>query len=303
MGKNFNGTQINQSPTISEKAGADVADIRNLILKYDTDGNVVVAADGTAPLLGVSIIESGYNDISGVEAGMVKKGEDVDILIKDIGFVIASAEIKKGQDVFCVGGGSAGGSGNWDANNGYGKAGSGGYTKTQKSIQVTANTAYSIVIGAGGQRAFASGGSTSALGVTANGGTKLGGGSGGGKGKGSGGGGTRTTGPTGTGGSGTAARSTGPGTADAAYIAKVRTKIKNNTSFNASSAIMGNPPVIYDVELLPDGTLRNIRKRKSSGIPGFDEAVLRAIEKSAPYPKDKTGRVPSRFSVTHKPKD
>jgi len=97
MGKNFNGTQINQSPTISEKAGADVADIRNLILKYDTDGNVVVAADGTAPLLGVSIIEGGYNDISGAEAGKVNKGEDVDILIKDIGFVIASAEIKGGK--------------------------------------------------------------------------------------------------------------------------------------------------------------------------------------------------------------
>ena len=83
-------------------------------------------------------------------------------------------------DVFCVGGGCAGGSGNWDGNNGYGKAGSGGYTKTQKSIQVTANTSYNIVIGAGGQSAFAPGGSTSALGVTANGGTKLGGGSGGG---------------------------------------------------------------------------------------------------------------------------
>ena len=107
MGKNFNGTQINQSPTISEKAGADVADIRNLILKYDTDGNVVVAADGTAPLLGVSIIEGGYNDISGVEAGKVKKGEDVDILIKDIGFVIASAEIKKGQEVTATTGGKA----------------------------------------------------------------------------------------------------------------------------------------------------------------------------------------------------
>ena len=97
MGKNFNGTQINQSPTISEKAGADVADIRNLILKYDTDGNVVVAADGTAPLLGVSIIEGGYNDISGVEAGMVK----------NIGFVIASAEIKKGQEVTATTGGKA----------------------------------------------------------------------------------------------------------------------------------------------------------------------------------------------------
>ena len=130
-----------------------------------------------------------------------------------------------------------------------------------------------------------------------------GGGSGGGKGKGSGGGGTRTTGPTGTGGNGTAARSTGPGTADAGYIAMVRTRVKNNTSFNVSSSIKGNPQVIYDVELLPDGTLRNIRKRKSSGIPGFDEAVLRAIERSAPFPKDKTGRVPGKLAITHKPKD
>lgn len=83
-------------------------------------------------------------------------------------------------DVFCVGGGCAGGSGYWDANSGYGKAGSGGYTQTQKNIQAAANTAYHIVIAAGGQTAFASGGNTSAFGVTAGGGTKLGGGSGGG---------------------------------------------------------------------------------------------------------------------------
>ena len=83
-------------------------------------------------------------------------------------------------DVFCVGGGCAGGSGYWDAGNGYGKAGSGGYTTTQKSIYATANTAYSIAIGAGGQSAFAPGGNTSAFGVAAGGGTKLSGGSGGG---------------------------------------------------------------------------------------------------------------------------
>lgn len=41
------------------------------------------------------------------EAGNVKKGEDVDILIKDIGFVIASAEIKKGQEVTATTGGKA----------------------------------------------------------------------------------------------------------------------------------------------------------------------------------------------------
>lgn len=86
MGTNFNGTMINQSVTIAEKAGADIADVRNLILKYDEDGNVVIAANGTAPLLGLSIIEGGYNDISGAESGKVKKGDDLEIQIKDIGY-------------------------------------------------------------------------------------------------------------------------------------------------------------------------------------------------------------------------
>lgn len=107
MGKNFNGTQINQSATISEKAGASIDDVRNLILKYDSDGNVVLATDGTKPLIGLAIIESGYNDISGAESGKVVKGDDVDIQIKDIGFVIASAEIKKGQEVTATAGGKA----------------------------------------------------------------------------------------------------------------------------------------------------------------------------------------------------
>lgn len=107
MGKNYNGTQINQTATISERAGADITDVRNRILKYDTDGNVVLAEDGTAPMLGLAIIEAGYNDISGETSGKVKKGEDVDIQIKDIGSIIASAEIKKGQEVTAAAGGKA----------------------------------------------------------------------------------------------------------------------------------------------------------------------------------------------------
>lgn len=107
MGTNFNGTMINQSVTIAEKAGADIADVRNLILKYDEDGNVVIAANGTAPLLGLSIIEGGYNDISGAESGEVKKGDDLEIQIKDIGYAIASAEIKKGLEVTATTGGKA----------------------------------------------------------------------------------------------------------------------------------------------------------------------------------------------------
>ena len=80
--RNFNGSQINQSVTIAEQAGAAIDDVRNLILKYDENGDVVVATDGTAPIVGIAIIEAGYNDISGAESGKVAKGDQVGTLPK-----------------------------------------------------------------------------------------------------------------------------------------------------------------------------------------------------------------------------
>lgn len=97
--KNYHGVQINQSPTIVEKAGAVIDDVRNLILKYDDSGNVVLATAGTDIPVGIALIESGYNDISGATAGKVAVGDDVDILVKDMGVVLAGAAIKKGQEV------------------------------------------------------------------------------------------------------------------------------------------------------------------------------------------------------------
>lgn len=99
MGNNYNGSLINQSVTIVEQAGAEITDCRNRIMKYDANGNVVLATAGTDIPVGIAIIEAGYNDISGVESGKVAAGNDVDIQVKDIGFVIAGAEIKKGQEV------------------------------------------------------------------------------------------------------------------------------------------------------------------------------------------------------------
>lgn len=101
MGKNFNGTQMNNSPTIVEKAGAEIADCRNRIMKYDGNGDVVLATAGTDIPVGIALIESGCNDISGAESGKVAKGDDIDIQVKDIGFVMAGATIKKGQEVAC----------------------------------------------------------------------------------------------------------------------------------------------------------------------------------------------------------
>ena len=44
-GRNFNGVQINQSVTITEKAGAVMEDCRNRAMVYDENGTVVLASD------------------------------------------------------------------------------------------------------------------------------------------------------------------------------------------------------------------------------------------------------------------
>lgn len=76
-------------------------------------------------------------------------------------------------DVFLVGGGGVGGSGSKDNLATYGTGG-GGYTVTGKSIVLTANTAYDVVVGDGGIRAVTGtgdGGNSTAFSITAHGGS------------------------------------------------------------------------------------------------------------------------------------
>lgn len=111
-----------------------------------------------------------------------------------------------------------------------------------------------------------------------------------------------TGGVTGTGGSGEAPKSRG-GRADSGYAGRVAAKIKSNIVFNVPEGLADNSPVEYVVDLLPDGSVAGMKKTRSSGVPGFDEAVRRAIEKSQPFPKDKSGSVPSSFIGIHRAKD
>lgn len=97
--RNYRGAQFNQSVTIVEQAGAAIEDVRNLIMKYDDNGNVIPATAGTDIPVGIALIETGCNDITGKTSGMVEVGDNVDILIKDRGVVLAGADIKKGQEV------------------------------------------------------------------------------------------------------------------------------------------------------------------------------------------------------------
>jgi colicin import membrane protein len=69
----------------------------------------------------------------------------------------------------------------------------------------------------------------------------------------------------------------------AAWVSKIRNKIRSNINLPADMA--GNPEAIFDVALLPTGEVLTATMRKSSGHPGYDDAVYRAILKSSPLPK------------------
>ena len=112
----------------------------------------------------------------------------------------------------------------------------------------------------------------------------------------------RLTGATGSGGNGTAAKSQGSGS-DTGYANKIGAKIRSNTIFNVPDDLTGNPSGQYEIPLYPDGSTGEIRVKKSSGVPGFDEAVKRAIKKSEPFPRDKSGNFPPSITLTHKLKD
>lgn len=98
MGKTYMTNQINTSPTISEKAGANMADPRGLFLKYDGNGNVVPASVEGEKVVGVAIITNNEG---------VKAGQDVDIQIKEIGLAKAGAAITKGDEVMAMTDGKA----------------------------------------------------------------------------------------------------------------------------------------------------------------------------------------------------
>ena len=99
VAKNYNGVQINQSPTIVARAGEFMADCRNRIMVLGEDGSAFIARNVEQPALGSAVVEAGYNDATGTTAGMVEVGEEIDIQIKDIGIALAGEEIFAGMEV------------------------------------------------------------------------------------------------------------------------------------------------------------------------------------------------------------
>ena len=102
-------------------------------------------------------------------------------------------------------------------------------------------------------------------------------------------------GPTAT---GTAQQSSGP---SPGYGGRVAARIKPNVVF--TETIVGNPRAEVEVRTLPDGTITSRRIVKSSGNADWDEAVLKAIDRTATLPRDTDGRVPSSLIIGLRPLD
>ncbi|MDP1789439.1 MAG: cell envelope integrity protein TolA [Methylibium sp.] len=97
---------------------------------------------------------------------------------------------------------------------------------------------------------------------------------------------------------GTAAQSAGP---SASYAGRIKARIKPNVVFG--DEVDGNPLASVEVKVAPDGTIVGRRLVKSSGIPAWDEAVLRAIDKTEVLPRDTDGRVPPALLLDFRPRD
>lgn len=102
----------------------------------------------------------------------------------------------------------------------------------------------------------------------------------------------------GTASTGTAATTAAP---SAAYAGKVRAAIKPNITFTERLTTSGAAEV--EVNAAPGGSIISRKLVKSSGSREWDDAVLRAIDKTATLPRDTDGRVPPTLIITFRPTD
>jgi colicin import membrane protein len=98
---------------------------------------------------------------------------------------------------------------------------------------------------------------------------------------------------------GTAMKASGPSDS---YGGRIRARVKPNITFDPSS-VSGNPAAEVEVRCAPDGTIVSKKLTKSSGNSAWDNAALKAIDKTEILPRDTDGRVHSPLLLVFKPND
>ena len=91
----------------------------------------------------------------------------------------------------------------------------------------------------------------------------------------------------------------------ASYAGRVRAKLKPNIVLleETRAQISGNPEAEVEVKASADGSITERKLIKSSGVKAWDDAVLRAIDKTETLPRDVDGRVPSPLVLSFRPRD
>jgi colicin import membrane protein len=69
-----------------------------------------------------------------------------------------------------------------------------------------------------------------------------------------------------------------------------------------TDTLPGNPAAVVEVRAGPNGTVIGRRLVSSSGHREWDEAVLRAIDRTGTLPRDADGRVPPVIEITFRPR-
>ena len=98
--------------------------------------------------------------------------------------------------------------------------------------------------------------------------------------------------------SGNAERAAGP---SASYAGRLVARIRPNISYPGDMA--GNPRAEVEVRTAADGTILSRRIVSPSGNKAWDDAVLRAIDKTEILPRDTDGRVPPLIVLGFRPLD
>jgi len=97
---------------------------------------------------------------------------------------------------------------------------------------------------------------------------------------------------------GTAAREAGP---SASYAGRIVARVKPNIFL--TDDVPGNPSADVEVRCAPDGKIVGRRIVKSSGNREWDEAVLRALDRTEVLPRDTDGSVPSSMVISFRPRE
>ena len=102
----------------------------------------------------------------------------------------------------------------------------------------------------------------------------------------------------GNGGSGAPGANAGP---SAAYGGRIKARIKPNVVF--TDIVSGNPLAKVEVRCAPDGRIMSRKLVSSSGVAAWDEAVLRAVDRTEVLPADEQGKVPPLLLLEFRPND